>query len=295
MILDNGLEALDAAEARGRRALYGLRLVAALAALSSTALAVAVEPGVAVIDGKVQQFAGRASVAVYSGETLADGEEITASVVVYLNPVTDRMYIRAVDGAVDGGAPTDAEIEAALPAFDDGAPVFLRLGNVTFSRSGSVVSATIDHVVRPYDVPASTKRVSSGDEQRGASGAYYRFFQRLQINQSAIMSGAGNRLTSYPLPPINGKIGAIRAIIVTAPVGAGGTATLNAEINGTDLTGGVVVVALGDAVAAVKEATAITGGNTFSPGATLDMEATSVTAMTAGEFVYEMDLYEAVG
>lgn len=296
-VKDDRRESLTTSEQRGPRALHGLRLVLALAALASNSLAYAVEPGEAVIDGKKQQFAGRASVSVYSGSTLADGSSIRSACVVWYNAELDKMFLASVDGAAattgSDVAPTDAQIEAALPA---GAPYTLA-GVARFSRSGSAISVSFDHTARSLGANPGTDGVCQGtnaQEQAGDSGGMYRFFQRLQIHQTAIVSGAGDRITSYPLPPIKGKIGAMRAVISIAPVGVGGTMLLNAEIDGTNVTGGVVTVATGDAVGAVKAGTAITAANTFSPGSVLDIEAATVTAMTAGEFTLELDIYEAV-
>lgn len=94
---------------------------------------------------------------------------------------------------------------------------------------------------------------------------------------------AGDIRTGIPMP-FHGRFLEVFAMIDVAPAGAGGTAALNLEIGGTDVTGGVVTVATGDAKAAKKAGTAITGANVFSEGSALDIEAASVTDMTAGAF-----------
>lgn len=89
--------------------------------------------------------------------------------------------------------------------------------------------------------------------------------------------------TGIPMP-FRGKIIDVFAMIDIAPTGGGGTALINLEIDGTNVTGGVVTVATGDAKAAKKSGTSVTGNNTFNEGSLLDVEASTVTDMTAGRF-----------
>ena len=95
---------------------------------------------------------------------------------------------------------------------------------------------------------------------------------------------AAGDLRTGILLPYAGRILDVFALIDVAPAGAGGTVALNLEINGTNVTGGVVTVATGDAKAARKDDTAITATNTFTAGQSLDVEASSVVAMSAGRF-----------
>jgi len=101
----------------------------------------------------------------------------------------------------------------------------------------------------------------------------------------------GDIRTAFPAP-FHGKILSTFAHITTAPTGSGGTTALNVEIGGTNITGGVVTVATGDAVAAKKAGTAVTadGAEEFHEGDSIDIEASSTVSMTAGAF----DLYAEI-
>jgi hypothetical protein len=90
-----------------------------------------------------------------------------------------------------------------------------------------------------------------------------------------------NCRTAFPMP-YAGRVVAFFAMVDVAPTGAGGTADFNLEIDGTNVTGGVVTVATGDAKGAYKAGTAITAANKFSEGSTIDIEAVVGTDMTAG-------------
>jgi hypothetical protein len=88
----------------------------------------------------------------------------------------------------------------------------------------------------------------------------------------------------------HGEFVSVWAMIGAAIVGAGGAANINLEIGGTNVTGGVVALAEADAVGAKKSGSAVSGAAEFHDGDLLDVEASSVVAMTAGTF----DLYARV-
>lgn len=92
-----------------------------------------------------------------------------------------------------------------------------------------------------------------------------------------------NVRTAIPLP-FRGKIVDVFAMVDVAITGASGTADLNLEIDGTNVTGGVVTVstAAGGTKGTKLAGTAITAANTFSESSVLDVEATVGTDMTAG-------------
>jgi hypothetical protein len=100
-----------------------------------------------------------------------------------------------------------------------------------------------------------------------------------------------NQRTSIPLP-FRGKFLTFFAMVDVAITGSSGTADLNLEIDGTNVTGGVVTVstAAGGTKGTKLSGTAITAANTFSEGSLLDIEAVLGTDMTAGR----VDLYAEV-
>lgn len=295
MIKDTRREALDGQSAAPHIRLHGLRLVRAFAALSSTSLVVAMLPGEAVLDDHVQALDGR-TLTAYAGETLADGYEIWASVVVYYLPATDEVYVAIVDGDVAladaGEAPDDATLEAALPSAD---AVYSVAGSVRFVRSGSAVTSEVHHISRSFDVDPDRKETAS-NEVAGDVGLY-KPWGVLSWYMTAADVTNGNLITAYPLPLIHGRIRAMRSVVVHTLDSSGGSATalLNAEINGTNVTGGVVTLTEDDAKGTVKPGTAITAANTFAPGATVDIEAASVTAFdNGGGIMIELDIDELV-
>lgn len=99
----------------------------------------------------------------------------------------------------------------------------------------------------------------------------------------------GDLRTAIPMP-FRGRFLEVFAMIDEAVAGAGATASINLEIDGTNVTGGVVTVAENDAKGTKKAGTAITAANVFSEGSTVDVEAASVTDASAGSF----DLYAIV-
>lgn len=102
---------------------------------------------------------------------------------------------------------------------------------------------------------------------------------------------AGNLRTGIPMP-FHGRFLTLAAMVDVAIAGAGGTALINLETDAVDVTGGVVTVstAAGGVKGTRLAGTAITAANFFSEGSLLDVEAATVTAMTAGRF----DLYAEV-
>lgn len=86
----------------------------------------------------------------------------------------------------------------------------------------------------------------------------------------------------------NGRILSVYAICVSAPVDADMAMTFLLEIDGTNVTGGVVTLATADTAALKLSGTAITALNTFSEGSLIDIEATVTGAGTAGDGIYNV-------
>ena len=102
----------------------------------------------------------------------------------------------------------------------------------------------------------------------------------------------GNIRTAFPMA-YHGEFLDIFAMVNDPMVGASGTTSLNLEIGGTNVTGGVVVVstAAGGTAGTLLAGTAITAANVFHEGDTVDVEAASTSGtQTSGTF----DLYATV-
>lgn len=106
---------------------------------------------------------------------------------------------------------------------------------------------------------------------------------------------AGDVVTSYPLPGA-GRITGFRYVpsVVTTTTGDG--MNLNLEIGTTNLTGGVLGLtsANTNTLGVVVDATAITAGNTYAPGALLSIEgATGAGAFAegSGSLIVDVELY----
>lgn len=106
----------------------------------------------------------------------------------------------------------------------------------------------------------------------------------------------GDLRTGLPLQ-YRGKILNVFAMVDKAITGAGGTAAINLEIDGTNITGGVVTVstAAGGTKGAKLSGTAVTAANVFSEAALLDVEAATVTDMTGGSFDLYMEVERLFG
>lgn len=278
--------------------LMGLRLLPIIAVLTSTDLAVAHEPGVAVVDGKVQEFAGDGDLPCYAGETLADGSSVTCAVVATYSPLTDRISILVVDGtaATTGSqvAPTDAQIEAALA--DDANPYTL-LGTVTFSRSGTVVTCSIDHTARSFGVATDGKACAAAAAEDWADSTLFEHAVTQAFSVDAADIANGDVVTEHPVPAFHGKIGAWRAVCEKAISTDAKTATLNLEIGTTNVAGTSTAYAGTKALGVVTALTAPTAGSAtaeFAPGDTFSIEASSVTAFVEGRVRIEVDFYRKV-
>jgi hypothetical protein len=92
-------------------------------------------------------------------------------------------------------------------------------------------------------------------------------------------ASSGNIMTSVTAP-CHGRILAVSAQCVEANTDADVSSTVNLEINGTNVTGGVVTLAFGDAEGDKKSGTAVTAENVFHEGDLIDVELAVGTAGT---------------
>lgn len=108
------------------------------------------------------------------------------------------------------------------------------------------------------------------------------------------IAGDANIITSLPIGAMfgAGRILRFDAFVVVAGTGTGAAVDFNLEIDGTNVTGGVVSATLANTatVGAILAGTAITAANAFGASAVLDIEADHTTSFTAGQLVFQIVL-----
>jgi hypothetical protein len=92
----------------------------------------------------------------------------------------------------------------------------------------------------------------------------------------------GNVLTSIVMPH-HGRFLDVYGIVAVDATDADVQQDINLEIDGTNVTGGVVTWLFSDAVGAKKSGTAITAANVFSEGSLLDVETVATVAGTTAD------------
>lgn len=102
-------------------------------------------------------------------------------------------------------------------------------------------------------------------------------------------AAAGNLITGYEAP-CHGQITRVYAVCASEPVDANMNMDIQPEIDGVNLTGGVITLNFADAIGAKLVGTAVTALNTFSEGSLIDVEslAAGFVAGTAGDGVYNV-------
>lgn len=92
----------------------------------------------------------------------------------------------------------------------------------------------------------------------------------------------GNVATGI-LCPSHGRILSVYGIVVVDATDADVQQDINLEIDGTNVTGGVVTWLFSDAVGAKKAGTAVTALNVFNEGSLIDVETTATVAGTTAD------------
>lgn len=295
MNLDTRRDALNTAD-HGQTGVRRMHLFAAALALTASAMAIGVSPGLVVIGDHVGEFDGRTALTCGSG-TLAASSERWSAVVAYFNDDTGIMKLTVVDGAAaltSAGAVrvTDAQIAAALPESD---MEYTVVGQVKFTTTaGSVVAvAVIDHVVQSQGVDSSGKAVTSGNEQVG--GLCYRPWGTLRIGPVPAPELANaDVVTTLPLPLIYGRIKSWRAVCTSAITTVAKTCTLTPKINTTAITSAATAYAGAKAIGAVTALGTPTAANTFKPGDTFTLTGSATTAFIEGAVAIELEIEEDV-
>lgn len=95
-------------------------------------------------------------------------------------------------------------------------------------------------------------------------------------------AGTGNVLTGI-VAPFHGRILAVYGVVAVDATDADVVQTINFEIGGVDVTGGVITWAFGDAIGVKVAGTAITAANEFHHGDLIDVETTATVAGTTAD------------
>lgn len=280
----------------------GLRLVPpSTVVLAAALLAVSLTPGEVAIGHDVTQHRGSVQI-VNEGGTLSDGSEIHAAVIAYHNPATHRNVIAVVErdeeDAGDGVPITDAEIEAAIPAASASGKLYTVLGAAKFSRSGSNITLTIDHVARSYGVDPTIKATTAGSEDPLPSEAswYDGHFAPgpvLEVTVDATAFANADLITDYPVG-FYGRIARIVRITEVTIAGAGAVMDVGVEADGDVVAGLSVASTLADAKGSV--ATDVSAAPTYvRPGSLVSLVGSGATAGSGGRARFRLEFEHLVG
>lgn len=263
---------------RGRSQARSAFLVAGTKTLYASAIVALVTSRVATADvaqvGYVRPYTG-AMGEFFLG--IDDDETILGDVTVAIG-VQPRAAIDLETDRVRMGTPVTG---LANDATDVGKLVYATADNV-FTLTRPTRGQVVGVVIFPETAALATVRFLTFGENVALVGAGQRELVYLGSYDADTLTTANIR-TSL-IMGFAGKFISLYAAIDIAPTGGGGTATINAEIDGTNVTGGVVTVATGDAKATVKQGTAITALADFNEASLIDIEAVVGTDMTAGRF-----------
>lgn len=132
-------------------------------------------------------------------------------------------------------------------------------------------------------IALATRGSVSGTSRAGGS------IVSIPINLATVANG--DVVTNFT-PGFVGSIAAVQFVVTTAVTTAAKAATLNVEINTTNVTGGVVSLTSANCtpLGATVAGTAVTANNTFDANDTISIEASSVTAFVEGAGVLLISL-----
>lgn len=95
-------------------------------------------------------------------------------------------------------------------------------------------------------------------------------------------SATGNVMASW-LAPYHGRITAVDGQVPVEPTDVDVVQTINVEIAGTNVTGGVVTFQFDSAIGVKLSGTAVTAANIFHPGDAVDLETVATVAGTTAD------------
>lgn len=228
--------------------------------------------------------------------TFAAGEKLLGRLLPTPNPnalgTTPLVGDTAAAVPIEGTVALEGEV--LLQVAVTGVTAIANLGDMVYATDDDVLTLTRPARGLPFGVVIRFHTGTTVDVLRfgfetlaaismGGNGAELVNFGSFDCD--TIPAGAADIRTGMALPPYRGRILSLFAMIDVAPAGGGGTAAINLELDGVNVTGGVLTIATGNAKGARVNATAITAANTFSESSVLDIEvAAGNVDMTAGRF-----------
>lgn len=201
---------------------------------------------------------GGIGVPVLAGGAITQGHDIVVGMVEF----------ELSDGAT-------VELPVAIDV-DDAADGDWIVGKASLGSSATEADTDVNApsiALESYDIPQQVV---------GAADASNTFVITLPIQLAAI-AGNGDVVTDWT-PDFSGSIISSDFQVSTPVTTAAKAATLNIEIDGVDVTGGVIALTSANAtpLGKVISGTAITAGNAFEAGETVSIEASGVTAFVEG-------------
>lgn len=178
--------------------------------------------------------------------------------------------------AVTGAAGTYADVGRLVYATDDG----------TFTLTRPTIGIALGMIVRARAAGYGDVLFFSAAELAvlAMAGAGQQLICLGTVNLTAIV-GAADVKTGLVMP-FHGRINTVWAMVTTTTGGAGGTVALNLEIDGTNVTGGVVTIVTGTAFGTRVDGTAVTAANVFNEGSLIDVESSGLVAITGYADLY---------
>jgi hypothetical protein len=218
-------------------------------------------PDHATSQGEADKYAPAVNGIIFSGLSFS---KVTGDSAASPRPASRQQIqsLKLVDVAVTGAA-NKADVLK---------PIFLsdnQTMTLTRPAKGELVGYTME-----YKGDAKFDVLLLGLAERLAANSQAELIYLGQLDFSTVANG--NLRTAFPMP-FHGKILEIFGMVAEVMVGSGGTILINAEIDGTDVTGGVVTMstAAGGTLGTKLAGTAVTAANVFREGSALDIEGAS--------------------
>lgn len=193
---------------------------------------------------------------------------------------------------ISEGIYTNIAIAGVSSQSDVGAPVYLSSDN----------DLTLTPQTRPDPIGFVTRYRSSGvaDFLKFGLDAYYGAIRPVRIPVSqrniTVTASSGNFVTGFPMP-CKGILLAVGYEVGTQITDGGGaiTTVVNAELGGTNVTGGTVALETGAVGAYKVGASFATAGHYFSRGTLLDLEVSGSQGPDAGAVYFFVDILPLSG
>jgi hypothetical protein len=213
------------------------------------------------------KHSGGIGVPVLAGGPIVPGHDLVVGIVEFAVP---NRLIDGGSGTTNVNLPVVIDIDDA----DDGDWI---IGRASLGTSATAKDDFGDPTIamETYDVPRQVK----GAEQAAAANVL-----TFHIDLATI-AGDGNVIDDF-VPGFAGEFfGTPQFVVTEAATTAGKAVTLNIDIDGTNVTGGVVALTSANVTPAgsVVDGTPITVGGAFAADSAISIEATGATAFAEGE------------